>query len=168
MSAPSPWIGLFIDAATLLATASIALVAHRFSKQQLALQMISAFMDAARSFETALTFQMSGIQELSENHMAQIEADGSAKRLCNTLLNQCEILCSCVVTGTIDASLTKRIAGPAIAKTYVILRPYITHLRTTLDAHGAWTNFETAAKTWGHSPNSPAHMAAAGARRHRE
>lgn len=128
---------------------AIALVAHRFSKQQLALQMIATFMESARNFETAMPFPIRGGKPLTQKEFEIIDADLEMKRHCNTLLNQCEVLCGCVVAGTIDLQLTRRIAGTAVTQTYLSLEPYVIHLRIKLSSEGAWQHFERTAKMWG-------------------
>lgn len=149
MRDPSPWLSIAIDLSTLAATAAIALIAHRFSKQQLALQMIGTFMDCARAFETAAPFPIRGGQPLTQQEFAEIDSNVELRRHCNALLNQCEVLCSCVEEATIDVKLTRRIAGPALTATYQVLAPYIGHLRVKHNIDGAWEHFGRTATAWG-------------------
>lgn len=147
-TAMTTWLSIAIDVATLFATAAIAWTAHRFTKQQLTSQSVTAFLDQCERSEKLAISAFGKISSLGPSDLAKIHSDPALQLGVTTFLNHCEIFCNAVVNRHIDPARARELAQHAIPRTFAYYKQFIVHTRSNGAGAGAWSELERTAETW--------------------
>jgi hypothetical protein len=148
MCTPSPWIDTSINFGILLATCAIAYVAQKYSKQQLAIQMATALLQAVTDIEQKLPENLRGGRPVTESIVDELMTKSEARHWCMLLLNHFETFCSAVQSGAVDTKLARRICGDALVQTYKRFQPFILRERQSETIPKSWSELITVVKKW--------------------